>query len=432
MPNLAISLLTLQRQYQKLKIMVNASIITIGDEILVGQTIDTNSAWIAGQLRLIGIKVAEIISISDDAATIKEAIDRELTKSKIIFITGGLGPTQDDITKKTLVDYFNDTLVMNPRILEKVEAMFKSINRPILEVNRQQAMLPSKATIIENDLGTASGMWFTKGDQSILSFPGVPFEMKGLVLKAIPLLQEKYPVPAFYHKTIHFQGIGESQLAHEIETIETRCRTNGISVAYLPSPGIVKLRLTGTLNQQAEIEATLNELNTRFPEQAFGFEKDTLESVIGGILKKRNQTLGTVESCTGGAIAAQIVSIPGSSAYYKGSIVAYSYELKEDLVGVNPKTLLEFGAVSQQVIEQMASNGLKNLKTDYCIATSGIAGPDGGTDLKPVGTVWIAVASAGKVVSKQFLFKHNRERNIELTVVYALNFLRRTLLEQEK
>ncbi|MBI3133160.1 MAG: CinA family nicotinamide mononucleotide deamidase-related protein [Bacteroidetes bacterium] len=411
--------------------MIKASIITIGDEILVGQTVDTNSAWIASQLRLIGIKVAEIISISDDSVLIKEAVDRELSKSDIVFITGGLGPTQDDITKKTLTEYFNDELKMNARILEKVEGMFKSINRPMLDVNRQQAMLPSTAEIIENDLGTASGMWFRKNKQSVISMPGVPFEMKGLMLKLIPLLKKNYPLNAFYHKTIHFQGIGESQLAHDIAAIETACRSNGISVAYLPSPGIVRLRLTGTLDQQTEIDSTLNQLQALFPEQVFGFEEDSLESVIGGMLKKNSASVGTVESCTGGAIAARIVTIPGSSVYFKGAVIAYSYELKEELIDVNHQTLVEFGAVSQQVIEQMAVNGRQKLKTDYCIATSGIAGPDGGTDLKPVGTVWVGIASARGVVSKQFQFKHNRERNIELTVVYALNFLRRTMLEHE-
>lgn len=408
--------------------MIRASIITIGDEILVGQTVDTNSAWIAGELRLIGIKVIEIISISDESSKITEAVDRELMQSEIVFVTGGLGPTQDDITKKTLTDYFQDELVLNPSVLEKVKGMFASVNRPFLEVNRLQAMLPSRAFIIENDLGTASGMWFTQGEKSLISLPGVPFEMKGLMKKILPRIQEKYPLQAFYHRTILFQGIGESQLANDIASLETDCRSQGLSVAYLPSPGIVKLRLTGTLAQKTLIESTLQQLAVQFPDQTFGFETDTLESVVGHLLLERNQRLGTIESCTGGALAARIVSIPGSSAYFMGSVISYSNELKSQLVGVLPETLATYGAVSQQTVEEMAKNGRTRLNTDYCIATSGIAGPDGGTAEKPVGTVWIAVASAQGVASRQFLFKHNRERNIELTVVYALNFLRRTLV----
>lgn len=405
-----------------------ASIITIGDEILVGQTIDTNSAWISAQLNLIGISVKEIISISDTADAITEALNRELSISKLVFITGGLGPTQDDITKKTLTDFFQDELVINQKILGRIEDYFNSMKRPVLEVHRMQAALPKKARIIENQLGTASGMWFKKDGASIISLPGVPYEMKGLMEQILPILKTEYPLGDFYHKTILLQGIGETTLAQNIAEIETECRNSGIGVAYLPSPGIVKLRLSGTSLQKEIIEAYLQKIRESHSEFAFGQESDTLESVIGDLLRKSKSSVGSVESCTGGAVAAKLVSISGSSDYYKGSLVSYAYELKENLVGVDSNLITKYGAVSKECVEAMATKGLKLLNVDYCIATSGIAGPAGGTPEKPVGTVWIAIANKQGVHSKVHYFKHNRERNIDLTVVYALNMLRRMLL----
>lgn len=405
-----------------------ASIITIGDEILVGQTIDTNSAWIAAQLNLLGISVNEIISISDKTDAIEEALTRELSRSNLVFITGGLGPTQDDITKKTLTDYFNDELVVNTNVLRRIEDYFNSMKRPVLEVHRMQAALPKKARIIENQLGTASGMWFKKDGASVISLPGVPYEMKGLMEQILPILKTEYPLGDFYHKTILLQGIGETTLAQNIADIETECRNSGIGVAYLPSPGIVKLRLSGTSLQKEKIETYLHAIRNSHAEFAFGQESDTLESVIGNLLRKSKSTVGSVESCTGGALAAKLVSVSGSSDYYKGSMVSYAYELKENMVGVDPNLINKHGAVSQECVEAMAQNGLKLLNVDYCVATSGIAGPAGGTLEKPVGTVWIAIASKEAVRSKVYYFKHNRERNIELTVVYALNMLRRKLL----
>lgn len=406
---------------------IQAGIITIGDEILVGQTIDTNSAWIANKLNEIGISVREILSISDKAERITEALDRMLGNCNLIIFTGGLGPTKDDITKHVLTRYFNDKLVMHESVLNKIEDMFRHINRPLLDVNKQQALLPSMATIIENDLGTASGMWFTREKADIISLPGVPFEMKGLMEKIIPELRKKHKLASFYHRTILFQGIGESQLAHEINDIEEACAKSDIAVAYLPSPGIVKLRLTGAKEHSASMEQHFTTLQKRFEGQVFGFDDDTLEKVIGKHLSSSNQTVSTVESCTGGALASRIVSVPGSSTYYLGSIVAYDNAVKTSFADVQPELISTHGAVSRQVAEQMAFGGAKRLKTHYCIATTGIAGPNGGSAEKPVGTVWIAIASPEKVYSKQFHFKHNRERNIELTVVYALNFLRRII-----
>jgi len=408
---------------------IKASIITIGDEILVGQTIDTNSFWIASQLNLIGIPVAEIISISDKKEAIIEALNRELKYSQIVILTGGLGPTVDDITKSVLTTYFDDELILNNDVLAKIETYFLSVKRTMLEVNRLQAMLPQKADLISNDLGTATGMWFKKDNKDIISLPGVPHEMKGLIAKIIPQLKEKFQLADFFHRTILFQGIGESQLAGNIKDAENTCKSKNIEVAYLPATGLVKVRLTGSVAQSDFILSTLNDIREKYPQLVYGTESETLEEVIGKLLKKNKKTLGTIESCTGGALAGRIVSIDGASSYFIGSIVSYHNKIKTGIVGVNAETIDQFGAVSQETVESMAKNGRLKLGVDYCIATSGIAGPDGGTAEKPLGTTWIAIASADEIQSKKFIFNHNRERNIESTVVYALNFLRRFILK---
>jgi competence/damage-inducible protein CinA-like protein len=410
---------------------MKAEIITIGDEILVGQTVDTNSARIAQQLKLIGVKVQQIVSIADNADIIIQALENALVHADLVLITGGLGPTNDDITKKVLTDYFDDELVFHEEISNEIESHFKSVNRAFLEVNKQQAMLPKNATIIRNELGTASGMWFQKDGKDIISMPGVPYEMAGLIEKILPDLKEKYQLSNFYHQTILLQGVAESILADEIADLENEIRENGITMSYLPSTGLVKIRLTATLDKKEKIAKYVESIAKKFPAAVFGYESDTLESVVGNLLQQKEKTVGTVESCSGGAIAQRIVSTAGSSGYYKGSIVSYAYELKKSLVNVSNEDLWEFGAVSQEVVEQMAKGGLEKLNVDYCIATSGIAGPGGGTTEKPVGTVWIAVASKEKVYSKKFNFKQNRDRNIESTVVYGLNFLRRVLLNME-
>lgn len=407
---------------------MQADIIAIGDEILIGQTIDTNSAWMAQELKLVGIPIRQITSISDKKEAIEAALTAAMEKSDLILITGGLGPTQDDITKRVLTDYFEDELMYHEDIGNEIKEYFASVNRPFLEVNRQQAFLPKKARIIKNKLGTASGMWFQKNGKSIISMPGVPYEMKGLMSEIIPLLKLEFGLARFYHHTILFQGIPETVLADEIKELETEIRNKGINLSYLPSIGLIKLRFTANESLKREILHYASKIATQFPLHVYGQENDTLERVIGAILQKNNQTLGTVESCTGGAIAKRIVSVPGSSAHYKGSVVSYAYELKESLVGVSKEDLVKYGAVSQEVIIQMAQGGLKALNVDYCIATSGIAGPDGGMPNKPVGTVWVAVATLDKVYSKRFNFRQNRERNIESTVVYSLNYLRRIML----
>ena len=407
---------------------MNAHIITIGDEILVGQTVDTNSTHMAKQLNSIGIAVSEMQSIKDEELHIITSLKSALIKNDIVLITGGLGPTNDDITKKVLTNFFEDELVIYPEVLKKVQDFFIRFNKPFLEVNRHQAMLPKHADIIINDLGTASGMWFTKDSKIVISLPGVPYEMRGLMVKVIEKLREQFNLGGLYHKTILLQGIGESYLANELKEWEAEIKSKNITVSYLPSVGMVKIRLTGHVENETYILNQLEFIKKQYPKQVFGYNDDKLENVIGELLKLRKKTLGTIESCTAGALSSRIVSVPGSSSYFKGSIVSYANELKMNLVQVDSNNLDKFGAVSQQVVEQMAVNGLKKLNVDYCVATSGVAGPDGGTELKPVGTIWICVATNDAVHSKMFNFGHSRANNIESTVVYAMNYLRRMML----
>lgn len=411
---------------------MDAIIITIGDEILVGQTVDTNSAHIAKELNKLGISIQEIISISDTEKHIRESLDRTIKKCDFLILTGGLGPTNDDITKTVLTEYFNDELVVYPEILEKIKGFFDRFNKPFLEVNALQAMLPKRATILENDEGTASGMWFKEKGCNVLSMPGVPYEMKGLLAKFTARIKEEFEIGNFYHNTVQVVGIGESYLAEKLADWEKQNRAEGINVSYLPSIGHLKLRLTGRLDQQEVIDARINALRNDFGKYVIGGEFDTIEKVIGSILVENKHTLGTVESCTGGSIAKKIVSISGSSAFYLGSIISYTNQLKEELVGVQGTTLKNNGAVSEPVVREMAENGRKKLGIDYCISVSGIAGPTGGTDEKPVGTVWIGIATPNKTYSRKFNFGLNRKRNIQATVMAGLNFLRLILTNQLK
>ncbi len=409
---------------------MQAKIITIGDEILVGQTVDTNSAFIAKELNTIGIKVSEIVSITDTSDHITKALDNSINNNKFVILTGGLGPTNDDITKKTLSDYFNDKLIEYPEVLAKVKGLFERFNKPFLEVNRDQAMLPEKARIIENDHGTASGMWFKKGETDILSLPGVPYEMKGLFNKFVDLIKTEYNVGNFYHQTLMVAGIGETYFAQKIKQWEDQSRNEGITVSYLPSVGALKLRLTGTLEQKDFIDRQIAEIRDAYPKYVVGGETDTLERKIGELLNRKQLSVGTVESCTGGGIANRITAVPGASAYFQGSIISYSNDIKVNTVGVSEDTLKLHGAVSEEVVIEMANHGKEKLGVDYCISVSGIAGPDGGTNEKPVGLVWIAIATPETTYSKAFNFGHNRSRNIESAINASLNFLRVTLISE--
>ena len=406
---------------------MNAEVIAIGDELLIGQTINTNASWIGAQLALCGASVKYATVIQDTEKDIIDAVDHALSRVDVVIITGGLGPTKDDITKITLCKYFDTELEINEEVLAHVRSFFEKRGREMLDVNVQQAAIPKAAQVLQNDLGTASGMWFEKDGKVVVSLPGVPYEMKHLITeRVIPRLSDQYEMKAIYHRTLYTQGIGESYLAERISDIEDDIRTNGIGLAYLPSPGQVRLRLTSdrSVERQDQIEAYLDRIEERLPQYVYGRKKGDLSEVLGDILKEQGKTVGTVESCTGGKLAGELVAISGSSSYFMGSIVSYSNEIKKDVVGVDADALEKYGAVSQQVVEQMAQNGRQKLGVDFCMATSGVAGPNGGSEEKPVGMVWIAVASENDVISKCFQFGNSRERNIRSSVLTAMNMLR--------
>lgn len=412
---------------------MNAEIITIGDELLIGQTIDTNSAWIGQELSKSGIRITKITSIQDDEKEIVRQLKDAISKVNLVVITGGLGPTKDDITKVTLNDFFGGKLIYNEEILQKLETFFALQNKPMLEENRNQALVPDCCEVLPNDRGSAPGMWFEKGATIVVSLPGVPYEMKALLQnQVLPKLKSSGNLTGIYHRTIQTTGIAESFLANKIADWENNVRKMNFGLAYLPSPGIVKLRLTSYngVSDKRKVDEQIKTLTQLIPEYFFGEEQDTLSSVVGEILTKNKQTVGTVESCTAGHLASEIVATPGASNYFEGSILTYSYTLKEKLVGVEKSTLNSVGAVSEACVKQMAIGGRKKLGVDYCLATSGIAGPTGGTAEKPVGTVWIALAFNGGVVAKKFQFGAMRSINIELSCKAALNLLRLALLNR--
>lgn len=410
-----------------------AEIITIGDELLIGQVIDTNSAWMAEKLNAIGIKVHQITSISDNRNHILGTLAEASQRASLILITGGLGPTKDDITKQTLCEYFSSKLVFSEIAYESVESLFRNRGMKVTELNKLQAMVPECCTVIPNENGTAPAMMFEKDGCTYISMPGVPFEMKAIMENyVLPDLQKKSET-CIFHRTILTQGVGESFLAAQIEPWETALPKE-IKLAYLPQPGIVRLRLTASGNNKDYLKSILQkaeeELLLSIPDYIFGYDNDTLEEIIGNHLKDMNSTLSTAESCTGGAIASLITSVAGSSAYYKGSVVAYSNEVKQKILSVPVDVLEQNGAVSKQVVEIMASNLRLLYDTDYAIAVSGIAGPAGGTIEKPVGTTWIAIATPEKIVAQKYLFGDHRGRNIRKASLMALHMLLKELKQK--
>jgi nicotinamide-nucleotide amidase len=410
-----------------------AEIITIGDELLIGQVVDTNSAWMGTLLNNNGIKVHQITSVSDNREHIIEALTEAAKRADIILITGGLGPTKDDITKVTLCNYFNTELVFNAEAFKDVEYVFKIRGREVTEVNRKQAEIPKNCIPLSNKNGTAPGMWFEEKGKIYVSMPGVPYEMKAIMENdVIPRLKKKFDLPVILHKTVLTQGIGESVLAEKIEAWEDSLAKENIKLAYLPSPGMVRLRLTTSGKDAAVVKQTIDrkvkELIPLAESYIYGYDNDTLEELVGKLLLQKHKTLSTAESCTGGYIAHLITSIAGSSEYFKGSVVSYANEIKENVLGVKAETLGKHGAVSQQTVEEMVAGVSSKLNTDYAIAVSGIAGPGGGTAEKPVGLVWIAIKTPIKVFSKKFQFGDNRERNIRVTAITALNMLRKEIL----
>ncbi|HLG40205.1 MAG TPA: nicotinamide-nucleotide amidohydrolase family protein [Chitinophagaceae bacterium] len=449
---------------------INASIITIGDELLIGQTIDTNSAFIAQELNKIGVWVKRRVAVGDLWGDIWQALDEEGKNSDIIIITGGLGPTADDITKPLLCKYFGGKLVVNDDVLRHVKYLFEKVYRrpgPMLERNLKQAEVPDVCTVLHNKRGTAPGMWFgpltpaswrgdLKPDSSnthyshkiadptvpplgggvaravFISLPGVPHEMKGLMIdEVIPGLLKEFEMPVILHRTAFTSGTGESMIAEHIKNFESALPSY-IKLAYLPGYGMVKLRLTATGDDKDILEKELNnqfeQLKVLVKDWLVTDTDDGLEVVIGKILKERGQTMATAESCTGGYIAHLITSVAGSSTYYKGSVVSYANEAKENILDVKHETLESVGAVSEETVKQMVKGIIEKLKVDYAVATSGIMGPVGGTAEKPVGMVWIAAASKNNIAAKEFHFRFDRERNIKQTAHTALDFLRKFIL----
>lgn len=408
---------------------MQAELIAIGDEILIGQTIDTNSTFIATQLNLNGISVKQKRVIADDAATIKNALDNILPETKLVFMTGGLGPTNDDITKLTLNEYFGGELVFHQNVLDHITQLFASFNRVPSESNREQAFLPSSCVPIANKMGTAPGMRFEKDGRYYFSLPGVPYETEHLVEHQIlPWVNENLQRGTVVHKTILTQGVPESELAERLKGWEEALPV-AVKLAYLPSAGLVRLRLTSYLGSESEarqsVEAEAQKAIDILGEVVFGEDAQTLEEVIGISFKKRGATLSTAESCTGGYIAHLITSVAGSSEYFMGSVVSYANQAKEELLGVDPESIKMQGAVSEAVVMQMAEGARKKFHTDFAVATSGVAGPSGGSDEKPVGTIWIAVAGPDGIKARCFRFGKNRERNIKKTAMMALDLLRR-------
>ncbi len=414
--------------------MIKAEILTIGDEILFGQIIDTNSQWIGTELTNIGVRPIRKTSVGDNEADILAAFAEAEARADIVLITGGLGPTKDDITKKTFCKYFDTELEINQDALELITEFFTKRGREMTELNIQQAALPKNCTYIKNWWGTAPAMWFEHNGTVFISMPGVPFEMKNLMTKAIlPKLQTYFKTPVIYHKMIRTIGLGESFLAERIADWEDNLPKH-IKLAYLPHFGQVRLRLTATGNDletlKADAQAEVEKVLPLIKNHVFGYDKDELETVIGDLLKSKNETMATAESCTGGYVSHLITKVPGSSAYFEGGVVAYSYEAKTLELGVKSETLIAQGAVSEQTIREMAEGIRAKLNVTYGIATSGIAGPDGGTPDKPVGTVWIACAGPNGTAARRLQLTNYREQNIQLTATYVLELLRKTILNE--
>lgn len=414
---------------------MKATILTIGDEILIGQIIDTNSAFIAKSLDKIGIDIHEILSISDSREHILETLNHLQNQVDLVIITGGLGPTKDDITKKTLCDYFEDELVVNPEVLAHVTELIEGFyKRPITQMNKDQALVPSKATVLNNKMGTAPGMWMKKENTVFISLPGVPYEMKYLIEnEVVPKVIKEYKRPFIIHKTILTYGQGESLVAERIEAWENNL-PEFIKLAYLPNPGRVRLRLSARGTDENMLKEAIEEnvvsLSKIIGDIIVGYdENETLEVILGRLLTKNKMTISTAESCTGGKIAQMLTAIPGSSSYFKGSIVSYSTEIKTEILKVPQELIDKYSVVSREVAIEMALGAKKLLKTDYAISTTGNAGPEKGDSPAEVGTVFIALATKNKVICEEFNFGQPREKVIDRAVNTAFEMLQKEILK---
>lgn len=408
---------------------MKAELITIGDEILIGQIVNTNAVYLSKELNKIGVSIVRITSISDNAAAINKILDEAQQRADIMILTGGLGPTNDDLTKHTLCHYFNDELVLYPEILEHIEQMFKKyVSSPINDKNREQALLPKKATIFKNAFGTASGMWFERNNKVVVALPGVPHEMKGLMTYGIiPELQKRFSFPFIYHKTALTYGLGESVIAERIEVWENAL-PDPIKLAYLPSLGRVRLRLssygTNPTQVKKEVDDQMIALTAMISDIFFGFEEaESLEGLIRSRFTSQGQTLALAESCTGGKLASMLTAIPGASAYFSGSAVTYSAEAKKTILGVSEITIASEGIVSEAVAAEMALGAKKQFKSDYALSTTGNAGPTAGDPKAPLGTVCMGWATPTGVQTFKFQFGNHREKVVRKAVNKALEII---------
>lgn len=410
---------------------VLAEILTIGDEILYGQITDTNSQWMSAELDELGIKVVRMTTISDSEDEILSAFAEAESRADIVLMTGGLGPTNDDLTMPMLAKYFDSKIVMNQDVLQHVQYFFERRGREFTELNRNQALVPEVAEVLHNELGTAPGTWYERNGKVFVSMPGVPHEMKNLMKSlVIPKLSAFFQTPVIYHKLIKTVGIGESYLADKIKPWEDSLPEH-ISLAYLPSVGHVKLRLTAVGDDKEilkqEVQSLIDDLMPMAAKYIYGYDGMTLEKAVGEMLLAERKTIALAESCSGGYVQHKITSVPGSSAYFQGGVVPYHNDHKINVLGVNPDTLDQFGAVSEECVKEMAEGVRKLFKSDIGAASSGIAGPGGGTEDKPVGTVWIAYADGVQTVAKKLQLTQNRALNIDLTGISVLNLVRKSL-----
>lgn len=410
---------------------MKAFIISIGEEMLIGQTVNTNAAWMASRLNDAGIEVNEIRIITDDRDEIFGTLTEATRKSELVLMTGGLGPTRDDMTRDVLCRFFDSELVLNQTVLDDITVYLKNRGRELTDINRMQAMVPDRAYAIRNPYGTAPGMWFSAHENQVIAMPGVPYEMKEIMQShIIPYLQDKDQDQYIIHKNILTHGLGESTLAELIADWEDDLPKH-MQLAYLPSTDIIKLRLTAKGNDREALNRTIEQetekLKKIIPDYIWGYDDDTLEGLTGALLQSKGKLLATAESCTGGAIASRITSVAGSSAYYTGSVIAYDNHVKIQQLGVDPDLLKTHGAVSCEVAEAMAQGVQQLLRTDYAIGVTGIAGPAGGTDEKPTGTTWIAIAAKDNVISRKFSFGDSRDRNIIRASNAALAMLKQQL-----
>lgn len=413
---------------------IQAEIIAIGDELLIGQTINTNAAWLGEQLNAIGVRVGRSVVISDQKQEIVAALDEASSRAHIIIMTGGLGPTKDDITKHTLCEYFNTELQINEEALARITEFFTRRGLPMLETNRQQAALPAACRVIQNHRGTACGMWFERDGRVYVSMPGVPYEMHGMMEEEVfPQLAGFFKRPVIRHRTILTTGVGESFLANQLSEWEHMLEERKIALAYLPSPGQVKLRMSSYSEAGRDVQADFaeceKELHRLVGQHIYGYDKDTLQSIVGDMLRKSLATVSVAESCTGGTLARLITSVPGSSDYFTGGVIAYQNEIKQRMLGVTPALIEAHHVVSEEVACAMAEGARQALGSTYAIATTGVAGPGGGTDAHPVGLVCVAVAGPTGAVSATLRLGKRRENNMDMAAQAGLNLLRKEILK---